>query len=818
MLSNHPIGCGIQILHNQNKSSQMRLLLLINFIVLGQLLTAQDNIRYQTPPQAIAELALAEPTPSVFIDSRGEWMILGSRSTLSTVEELGQPEAGIAGLRLNPVFFSASRTNSIHGLALRNIKSSSDFNFTGLPSPLRATSIQWNKDETKFAFCHQATDGIDLYVVSIAEKTARKVNQRKLNTTLGAAYRWVGNDALVYKTIPENLGSMPQRPIAPSGPVVQENLGKAVASRTYQDLIRSPYDEELFAYLTTSRLVLNNLQEEKPLGSPAIYKSFSISPDKRFILTETIDRPFSYLVSAGGFPYTVSVLDMNGQLVRSIVKNPSAEGAPIGFDDVVIFPRDHEWRADEPATITFVQALDKGLGKSKADYRDALIAIDPVNGNSKELFRTKRRFSNVVWGNATVALVYENMFADRKLRIHLFNPSTGKLDSLFERSSNDAYSDIGSPMTTSNVFGQSVLRILNGSQIILRSQGSSPEGDLPFIQSMDLYSGKKTMLWRCEAPYFENVVSIIDESKLTVITSRESLQEPPNYYIRDLKNKKLAPKAITQFKTPYKALDGISKEKISYKRADGVDLTGDLYTPAGFTPGKDKPLPIFIWAYPREYKSAADAAQVRGSKYQFPRLSWGSPVYWVTQGFAILDNAEMPIVGEGDKEPNDQFIPQLYLNAHAAIAKLSQMGIGDSNRVAVGGHSYGAFMTANLLAHTNLFKAGIARSGAYNRTLTPFGFQAEERTYWQAPDVYYNMSPFSFANKIKTPILLIHGELDNNPGTFPIQSERLYNAIKGHGGTVRYIVLPYESHGYSAKENVLHMLWEMDKWMKQYLK
>lgn len=796
----------------------MRSVLAGSFLLLTLFAHAQDNVRYQTPPKAIADLALAEPTPSAFIDDKGEWMVLGSRSALSTVEELGQPEARVAGLRLNPVYFSASRTPFYHGLSLRNVKTGTDITITGLPNPLRATSIQWNQDESKFAFCQQAADGIDLYIVSIAEHSAKKINQRKLNTTLGASFRWIGNDKLIYKTVPQNIGTMPVRPIAPAGPVVQENLGKAVASRTYQDLIRSPYDEALFAHLTTSQLVLNDMQQERALGNAAIYKSYSVSPDKRFLLVETIDRPFSYLVSANGFPYTVSVLDMNGQSVRQIVKNPSAEGAPIGFDDVVTFPRDHEWRADEPATITFVQALDKGLGRSKASHRDALMAIDPVSGQTKELFRTQRRFSNVIWGNATTALVYENMFADRKTRINVFNPTSGKLDSLFERSSNDAYSDIGTPMTQANAYGKEVLRLLNGSQILLRSQGSSPEGDLPFLQTMDIVTGKKNMIWRCEAPYYENVISLLDEKNLTVITSRESLQEPPNYYLRELKKKNVAPKAITQFKTPYKALEGITKQKISYKRADGVDLTGDLYLPAGFKAGTDKPLPVFIWAYPREYKSAADAAQVRGSKYQFPRLSWGSPVYWVTQGFAILDNAEMPIVGEGDKEPNDAFIPQLYLNAHAAISKLAQMGVGDSNRVAVGGHSYGAFMTANLLAHTKLFKAGIARSGAYNRTLTPFGFQAEERTYWQAPEVYYNMSPFSFAPNIKTPILLIHGELDNNPGTFPIQSERLYNAIKGHGGTVRYIVLPYESHGYSAKENVLHMLWEMDNWMKQYLK
>jgi dipeptidyl aminopeptidase/acylaminoacyl peptidase len=363
-----------------------------------------------------------------------------------------------------------------------------------------------------------------------------------------------------------------------------------------------------------------------------------------------------------------------------------------------------------------------------------------------------------------------------------------------------------------------VLFVQKNGELLLRSQGSSPEGDLPFVQSYNLKTGKGNILWRCQAPFYETVVDVLDPEKLIMLTSRESQTEAPNYYIRDLKKRSLIGTPITDFTNPYKAMEGVSKQKINYKRADGVGLTGDLYLPKGYDAKKDGPLPVLIWAYPREYKSAADAAQVRGSRYTFTRVGYGGPIPWVTQGYAILDNAEMPIVGEGNKEPNDNFIPQLYLNAHAAIQALAKMGVGDSNRVAVGGHSYGAFMTANLLAHTKLFKAGIARSGAYNRTLTPFGFQAEERTYWQAPEVYFNMSPFSFADKIKTPLLLIHGEMDNNPGTFPIQSERLYNAVKGHGGTVRFVQLPFESHGYSAKENLLHLLWEQTQWLNTYVK
>lgn len=442
-----------------------------------------------------------------------------------------------------------------------------------------------------------------------------------------------------------------------------------------------------------------------------------------------------------------------------------------------------------------------------------------MNGDAqpKELFKTKKRFGGITWGTKEIAVFYEQMFADRKIRINKFNSITGAVDSLFERSSNDAYSDIGFPLTQRNQYNRQTLILLNGKELLLRSQGSSPEGDMPFIQTFDITNGKKKILWRSVAPYYETVVDVIDAANGVFLTSRESPTEAANYYIRNTK-KKIAPVAITNFKNPYAQLEGIAKQKISYKRDDGINLTGDLYLPKGYDAKKDGKLPVIIWAYPREYKSADDAAQVRGSKYTFTRISGGSPIFWVTQGYAVLDNAEMPIVGEGGKEPNDNFIPQLHLNAHAAIKKLWDMGVGDSNRIAVGGHSYGAFMTANLVAHTKLFKAGIARSGAYNRTLTPFGFQAEERTYWEAPEVYHQMSPFTYAHQIKTPLLMVHGEMDNNSGTFPIQSERLYNAIKGHGGTVRYVVLPYESHGYAAKENILHLLWEQNQWLDKWVK
>jgi dipeptidyl aminopeptidase/acylaminoacyl peptidase len=394
------------------------------------------------------------------------------------------------------------------------------------------------------------------------------------------------------------------------------------------------------------------------------------------------------------------------------------------------------------------------------------------------------------------------------------------MEVIMERNTTDAYGNPGTPVTEKNQWGRDVIKLVdNGTKLLLNNPvGSSPKGDLPFLATFDLNTKKTDIIWRSDENLFEYVVRVLNPDELVVMTRKESEIMVPNFWIKNLKTK-TGDRQITQFTNPYPQLEGVTKEKIRYKRADGVDLTGDLYLPKGYDKNKNGKLPVFIWAYPAEYNSAADAAQIRGSEHRFTLINWGSPVFYVTQGYAVLNNAEMPIVATGkDKKPNDDFIEQLTMNAEAAIKVLDDKGVGDKNRVAVGGHSYGAFMTANLLAHTNLFKAGIARSGAYNRTLTPFGFQNEDRTYWQAPEVYNEMSPFSYADKIKTPILLIHGDMDDNTGTYPIQSERMFNAIKGHGGTVKFVSLPYEAHGYRGRENILHMLNEQFDWLEKYVK
>lgn len=795
-------------------------LIVLSFIVTGFAAFAQDDVSYKLPPKDIADMLLAKAAPAVSVDNKGEWMLLMESSSYPSVEELARPELKVAGLRINPANFAPSRQNFINNLYLKNIATGKEMKITGLPSPLYASAVTWSPDNRKISFTHTTAGRIDLYVIDVAAQKAVKVNKSALNVITGAAI-WYDNNTVLYRAAIKPASAAPPKPAMPKGPAVQENYGKASPRPTFQDLIKSPYDEELFAFYATTQLVKNSNGIETKIGQPAIYGMISVSPDKKYLLVRKVKKPFSYTVPANGFPADMIITDINGKVIKQLADLPSSETAPGGYDNVQLVPRSFEWRDDEAATVAWCMPLDSGLIKKQAEYRDAVYALTaPFTGDARLLFKTKMRYNGTIWGDAGLALVTEGLRSKQIVQVDRYNSVTGDLEKLINRNTTDAYSNPGQPLTAPNQYGKNVLLTIDkGNKIIFsNSTGSSPKGDLPFLMSYDVHTKKADTLWHCREGYYEYVVRLLDADKLTLITRKESEKEMPNYWLKNLKLR-IADRQLTAFTNPYPQMEGTTKEKIKYKRADGVGLTGDLYLPKGYDKNRDGKLPVLIWAYPAEYNSAADAAQVRGSEHRFTLIGGGSPVMYVTQGYAILNNAEMPIVATGkDQKPNDNFVEQLIMNAEAAIHILDSMGVGDRNRVAVAGHSYGAFMTANLLAHTNLFKAGIARSGAYNRTLTPFGFQNEDRTYWQNPELYNRMSPFSYADKIKTPILLVHGDMDNNTGTYPIQSERMFNAIKGHGGTVKYVSLPYESHGYRGRENLLHLLSEQLAWLDKYVK
>ncbi|MEM0964006.1 MAG: prolyl oligopeptidase family serine peptidase, partial [Bacteroidota bacterium] len=604
------------------------------------------------------------------------------------------------------------------------------------------------------------------------------------------------------------------------GPVVQESMGQAAPARTFQDLLEDARDEALFDHYMTSEIVAVGLDgSTRAIGEAGIVTSFQPSPDGRFLMTETRHRPYSYLVPWSRFPNRVEVWSLaSGDRVALVNDAPLAERVPIAFGSVPTGPRSHQWRADAPATIAYAEAQDGGDAGADADIRDRLYLLAaPFDGTPVEMVALPLRFSGLVWGDDDTAMAIDYYWQTRQINWYRIDPSApgAAPETVFSYSFEDRYNNPGSPMTEPNEAGFQVM-LMEGDDVFLAGQGASPEGNRPFVRRFSLATGEATELFRSEAPFYESPVDFVGEPGGMLLTRRETVTDPPNYVMRDLRSGDV--QAVTDFPHPYPELANVQKETIEYEREDGVPLTATLYLPPGYDAERDGPLPTFVWAYPTEFKSAAAAGQRSDSPYQFTYVSYWGAVPFVTQGYAILDDASFPVVGEGDVEPNDSFREQLVMNAEAAIQAGVARGVTDPDRVAVGGHSYGAFMVGNLLAHSDLFQAGIARSGAYNRTLTPFGFQREERTFWDDPMLYFGMSPFMHADKIDEPILLIHGDADNNPGTFTLQSERLYGALKGLGGTARLVLLPAESHGYRGRESLLHMLWEQAEWLDTYVK
>lgn len=801
----------------------MKKISLLLFLGISFFSFSQENIGYQEPPKEILDLANAPSTPRIRMSDNAENIVFLYSNNYKSIETLSETEMRLGGLRINPKTNINSRQRYYNDIKVRIGKNGTESTVNGLPSKGRFANFSWSPDQQKMAFTNTTTTGVELWVMNIKGKNANKLTSPTLNANMGSPYSWFkdSNSLLVKFISKERKELIDTKTSIPSGPTVSVNQkGKKAQNRTYQDLLKNKTDEHNFEQLAISELQKVDLKGNKSTWmKDNMYRNISFSPNGNYIMVTTIQKPFSYLVPYYRFPFITNIYDTNGNLITTPLKVPLIEDLPKGFMAVRKGKRSLGWRRDKPATIFWAEALDEGNPDNKVPFRDEVFELEaPFNGKAKSLIKTIGRFSNINWGNNNTAIAQDYWWNTRNTKSYLFNPSNNSKKPIIihDRNYQDRYNDPGSFVTKRNEYGQYILEIIN-NDVFLTGDGYSKKGKFPFVDKLNLKTLKTSRLYQSKLTNkVESIVTSLDMKKGEIIVGIESKSEFPNYFVRNIKKKSTPITPLTTFQNPYKSLQSIYKKVIKYKREDGLELSGTLYLPSNYE--KEKKYPMIMWAYPREFKDKSSAGQSTSSSNEFTYPWYGSPIYWVTRGYVVLDDASFPIVGEGKEEPNDTFVKQLVGNAKAAIDAVDGLGYIDRNRVAVGGHSYGAFMTANLLSHSNLFAAGIARSGAYNRTLTPFGFQSEERSYWEAPEVYYNMSPFMHADKMKTPLLLIHGEADNNSGTYPLQSERYFNALKGLGAPVRLVMLPKESHGYRAKESIMHMLWEQDQWLEKHVK
>lgn len=801
----------------------MKQFLILLFTITSFMTYSQDNLEYQKPSNEILSLVDVQLAPNVLLNNDKSMMVLLYRDAYKSIDELSRKELRLAGLRIDPATNIGSRTTYFNNMKIKNIsgKDQSDKQITGLPAKAKITNFRWSPDYSKIAFTNTSETGVELWVLDIKTASAKKLTDAVVNANMRDAINWFSNSkSILINLLPTDKSALiDTENTVPSGPTISVSDGKKAQNRTYQDLLKNTNDEQNFETLAQSEVYRVDLDGNKSkFLDEAMYSSISFSPDGEYILVTKIERPFSYLVPYRRFPSVSTIYDRNGREVIVANKTPLLEDLPKGFMSTQKGKRSWSWRADKPSSLIYAVALDGGDPANEVEYRDEIFQWDaPFKEEAKSIVKTINRYSYITWANDQIAIAHDYWWNTRNTKSYIFDPS-GKdkeVKTIIDRNYQDRYSDPGDFVTDRNEFGRNVL-VLNNGKAFLLGDGYTKEGQFPFLGSYDLESGKTERLYTSKLENELESLFDFDYKNNKLLVRKESKNDYPNYFFRDLKGNTLT--QITEFKNPFSAIQNVDKEVITYKRADGLELSGTLYLPVGYDKASKKKMPMILWAYPREFKDKNSASQNTQNPNEFTYPYWGSPIYWVNKGYVVLDDAAFPIVGEGDEQPNDSFREQLVSNAKAAIDAVDQLGYIDRERVAVGGHSYGAFMVANLLSHSDLFAAGIARSGAYNRTLTPFGFQSEERSYWEAPEVYYTMSPFMHADKMKTPLLLIHGEADNNSGTYPLQSERYFNALKGLGATARLVMLPKESHGYRAKESILHLLWEQDKWLDKYVK
>ncbi|MBI1752138.1 MAG: S9 family peptidase [Acidobacteria bacterium] len=778
---------------------------------LGLVLTAQPT-PYQKAPKAIQAVLDAPGTPSLIDSPKGDRFLLAEFERHPSIADLAQPMARLAGLRFNPTSRGPHSPQRLKGLAIQGLTGTAKP--VALPAGVSLGQPRWSPDGTRFVMMSATPKATELWVGEASTGKLRRIEGVRLNAILGNPLDWMPDGSLLCKTVPAAQGSVPKAPEVPLGPRIQETEGKAAPAPTYQDLLQNAQDEVRFEFLAQSQLVRVDLATGalKPFGKPGLYGNVQPSPDGKLLLVPRIQRPFSFLVPVSHFPVREEVWDRSGAMVHLASDQPLAEDIPL--EGVRKGPRHLHWRPTEPATLAWTEALDGGDPKRKAEFRDhVLVQAAPFKAAATELIRLKDRMQDLDWSESGDLAVVQEYDRDRKwTRTWLVNPAKpGAARLAFDLSSNDRYRNPGSFVSRLLPNGQTAL-LQQGGGLFLVGRGATPEGDRPFLDRLDPATLKTERRFRCGEGLFESPAFLLPDGRF--ITRRESPAEAPNYVLHGAEAK-AETRALTAFKDPLPELRKIQKKLVKYTRPDGVALSFTMYLPPDYKAGERRP--AVVWAYPMEFTDASTAGQVSGSASRFTTIGGMSHLFFLLQGYVVLDGATMPVVGD-PKTVNDTFLDQVVASAKAAIDKADELGVIDPKRVGVGGHSYGAFMTANLLAHSTLFKAGIARSGAYNRTLTPFGFQSERRTLWEAPDMYLKVSPFMSANHFNAPILLIHGEADNNQGTFPIQSERLYAALKGNGQTARYVTLPLESHGYSARESIEHTLWEMIHWFDKHLK
>ena len=783
------------------------------------------GIKYARPSHDVEEMILAKPLPEISFNPRmTQGIVYQENEKYHPISEIASiREFKVAGLRLDGDNFSQTRKKVYGHLELIDAASGALRQISGLPQGLAAYDLKWSQDGCCFCFLNDTPREVELYRVDVTAvaPAAVKINQRPVNSIFGGAYVILDDGRILYKSVPADKGAFPEESAIPEGPIVISSKNRKDSYKTYQDLIKSPYDEAVFDYLCTADLSLYDGNTTRTVVGGKVISAFSVSPDGSHVIVTTLHKPYSYSKKYTSFRKRISVLDMEGREVSVLKKLKAAKGAPSRSN--------WEWRNDKPATLVW---KEKPSGKGRG-YKSCLLGCTSpfsITDNPDTLFLSDADITEVIWATDRTAMAIEKSSKRKVREIKAFNPSDRNAAPVTLLSEDTREFSAGARMLDGRICrqrgsGRAVIDEKGGYVFLFGNKRFAENGlAYSYIDRISLKDGSRRELFSSGTEYRTTLAcmgSVSKKGDIQFIATEETPTQVPNYVSFSVNRKgKVAKKPISSFKNTLPHSDEIRMEYLRYKRADGLECAARVYLPASYDKARDGKLPVFMWTYPREHYTAQSVKVNRRAPHNmFAMPDQWNQIFWCLKGYAVVLDWTMAILApDRDGDYNEDFIGQLKMNAEAIVNALDEAGIGDRDRMAVGGLSYGSFMTANLLAHTNLYKCGFANSGAFNRTLTPYGFQHYTKKYWKEEQIYHDMSPFNYADKIKAPILITHGQMDENTGTHPIQSERLYYAIAGNGGNATYLQLPYEGHKMAYRENVLHYFSVVEKMLDKYLK
>jgi len=801
---------------------------------------------YNQPPKEILDVMRAPASPSPSLSPTRDKLMLVTMDDYPSIAKVATPFLRLAGVRIEPGNHSQHDTPGGYGIppcvSAIDLVQVADGKQTAVKLPAGACPRRpsWSADGQRFAFENITATAVELWVGDAKTGAVRRLPNVRLNQMFGDQMQWMPDQKTLLVKLVHAQKAPPAAPPGSDGPGIQESLGATGQSSTYEnrDTLRNRHDEALFEHYGKSQLALVDAASGKitPVGKPGLYEELDVAPDGRHVVVTEIRPPYSYVTTFDRFPKQIDLWDLNAgkgkaanPVVREIAALPLADRVP--NRGVPTGPRNFTWRPLDAATLVWAEALDGGDPKVEAAERDKLMMLKaPFKAAPVEITRTQQRYAGLWWSEQPGVALLSDYDVNRKWRrtwqidVDAAQGTQNARRLLWDMSSDEKYADPGSPVRRTLANGYSVIRV-DGNAIFLSGAGSSPAGDRPFLDKFDLASQKAERLFRSTGTTYEQFIGFANDDTRRLLTWYQSAAETPNAMVRTVgaavgttaaagePGYASTSVALTHLVDTVPQVREIKKRLVKYKRADGVDLSFTLYTPPGYKEGTR--VPTILNAYPLDYADASKAGQTTGSQATFTRLRQYRLL--LLSGYAIIDSAAFPIVGD-PRKAYDTYTEQLVANAKAAVDEAVRLGVTDPDRVGVTGHSHGALMTANLLAHSTLFKAGAATSGSYNKSLTPFGFQNERRSVWEAPDVYTKASTFYYADKLKTPLLIVHGGDDANPGTTPLQSTKLYEAIRGNGGTTRLVMLPYEPHWYAARESNEQLIYEMLRWFDKYVK